>query len=75
MSINEEEQVVEKLKKLKNGEYCDFDMSMEGGARCHKCNGMYLLFQIPLYGGEERYLGTYYKSQLNDLVNEAFSWT
>jgi len=74
MRINEEKQV-EELKKLKNGEHCYFDMFMEGGACCHKCNGMYLLFGVPLYGGKEGYVGTYYESQLNDLVNEAYSWT
>ena len=70
-----EKQAIEKIKKLKDGDRCYFNMFQDGGAVCYKCNGMYLLFSIPLYGGAEIYSGTYFENQLNDLVNEAFSWT
>lgn len=65
----------EKIENLKNGERCYFNMFQDGGAVCYMCNGMYLLFEVPLYGGEEVYIGTYFENQINDLINEAFSWT
>jgi len=68
-------QAYEKIEKLKDGEHCYFNMLEGGGFVCYKCNGMYLLFEIPLYGGVERYEGTYFENQLNDLVNYAFSLT
>jgi hypothetical protein len=69
------EGVYEKIKKLNNGGCCYFNMSEGGGAVCHKCNEMYLLFEIPLYGGDERYIETYFENQINDLVTLAYSWT
>ena len=67
-------QAREEIEKLNDGEYCCFNMFEEGGAVCYKCNGMLLLFEIPQYGGEERYSGTYFENQLNALIEEAFSW-
>jgi len=65
----------DKIEQLKDGEHCYFNMPQGGGALCHRCNGMYLLFKIPLYGGEEQYFGTYYEHEFNDLIGVAFSWT
>ncbi len=73
--MENEKQAIEKIKKLKNGEHCYFNMFQDGGSACYKCNGMYLLFSIPMYGGKETYVRTYFEKQLNDLVNEAYSWT
>jgi len=67
-------QAYERIEKLKDGEHCHFNMLEGGGAVCYKCNGMYLLFSI-LHGVTQRYEGTYFENQLNDLVNCAFSWT
>jgi len=70
-----EKNAIEKIEALRNGEHCYFNMFQGGGAVCYKCNYVYLLFEIPLYGGAEQYAGTYFENQLTDLVNEAFSWT
>jgi hypothetical protein len=64
-----------KLSSLKNNEHCYFNMFQDGGAVCYKCNNMYLLFEIPLYGGKEMYFKTYFENQINDLILEAYSWT
>lgn len=69
-----QEEAAAKIEALKDGDHCYFNMFQEGGALCHRCNGMYLLFEIPLYGGAEVYEGTFYENQINDLVNTAFSW-
>ena len=65
----------QKVEDLKNGEMSYINVFQEGGASVYRCNDMYLLFSIPLYGGAECYEGTYYENQINDLVNEAYSWT
>ena len=66
---------MDKIEHLKDGGHCYFNMFQDGGAKCCKSNGMYLLFSIPLYGGKEVYQGTYFENQLHDLVHEAYSWT
>lgn len=68
-------EAIEKIEALKDQEHCYFNMFQGGGAVCYKCNGMYLLFEIPLYGGIEQYENTYFEGQINDLVNKALSWT
>lgn len=73
--MEDKKSVFEKINKLNNGEYCNFNMFQEGGAVVYKCNYMYLLFEIPTYGGDERYEGTYFENQKNDMINEAFTWT
>ena len=70
-----QKQAVEKIEKLKDGEHCYFNMFEGGGAACYKCNGMYLLFEITAYGVRECYEGAYFKDQINDLIDRAFSWT
>lgn len=66
---------IEEIKKLKDGSHCYFNMFQGGGVACHKCNGMYLLFSVPLYGGVESYEGTYYGNQISEMVELAYSWT
>ena len=70
-----EKQAREMINQLKNGQNVCFNMFQDGGSVCYKCNGMYLLFEIPLYGGEEYYWGTYSHSQLDDLIEKAYSLT
>ena len=68
-------QALEKIEALKDGEHCYFNMFQDGGAVCHKCNGVYLLFEVTLYGVNEHFDNVYFENQLNDLVNKAYSWT
>lgn len=69
-----EKEIVKSLSALnKDGECHYFNMFQDGGAVCYHCNGVYLLFDIPLYGGEESYVGTYFKKQLPKLVSDALN--
>ena len=68
-------EALQKIETLKDGDHCYFNMFQDGGAVCYKCNGMYLLFEIPLYGGEEQYEKTYFEEQLSEMIDLAFSWT
>lgn len=66
---------LDNIKKLKDGERCYFNMFQDGGAVCYRCNGMYVLFSIPLYGGEEAYEKTFYEEQINEMIELAYTWT
>ena len=70
-----EKESIAKVEALKCGEHVYFNMFQDGGAVCYECNGMYLLFEVPLYGGRESYEGTYFKNQIPDLIEKAYSWT
>lgn len=69
------EQACDKIVSLKDGEHCYFNMVQDGGAVVYKCNGMYLLFEITLYGINEFYEGTYFENQVEFIVDKGFSWT
>lgn len=73
--MESKKEAIGKIEALRDGERCYFNMFQEGGAVCYKCNGMLLLFEIPLYGGVEQYEATYFESQISDLVDNAFNWT
>ena len=75
LCMETKESALEKINKLKDGEHCYFNMFQDGGAVCYKCNGMYLLFEITLYGGAECYENIFFENQLTDMVDLAFSWT
>lgn len=52
-----------------------FNMVNDGGAMVVKCVNMYLLFEIPLYGGQPQYYSTYGEHEIDKLVRQAESWT
>jgi hypothetical protein len=45
-----------------------------GGEVCMVYN-VYVLFEIPLYGGAPEYAGTYHRDELDKLVGLVYSWT
>jgi hypothetical protein len=47
----------------------------EGGGEVLKVYDVYVLFEVPQYGGQPRYVGTYLEDELNKLVDMAYSWT
>lgn len=73
---DKKQEAIDKIKQLKtDGEHHYFNMFQDGGALVYYFNGLYLLYEIPLYGGKERYSGTYFDWNLKAMVDEAFSWT
>lgn len=67
-------EIIEKLKALENGEHLFFDMCNDGGAVAYKFKDVYLLFEIPLFGGNEVYHDTYRRSELGGMVDVALGW-
>lgn len=63
------------LKALRNGESTHINWFEGGGGEVHRVWDMYVLFEVPQYGGEPRYVDTYHKSQLEDLLEKAHEWT
>jgi len=47
----------------------------EGGGEVHLVNDVYVLFEIPIYGGHPNYIDTYFKKHIPSLVDEIHSWT
>jgi hypothetical protein len=48
----------------------------DGGAEIFKVNySWYILFDIPQYGGEPTYAGTFHETQLDNLIETYKSWT
>ena len=44
-----------------------------GKAEIWKINDVYILFEIPMYGGKPTYSGTFYNSK--DIFNRVRNWT
>lgn len=63
------------ISSLKNGDHCCLDTFEESGAVVYRCNDMYLLFEVPRYGGPEVYEGTYFENQKSDIISKILNWT
>lgn len=74
--LDEKIEALNEIKMLKNeGESHYFNMFQDGGAVVYFRNGLYELFEVPLYGGKEGYHATYGAEEMEAMVDEAFSWT
>ena len=69
------EDATKEVDALKDGQHCYINMFQDGGASIYRCNGMLLIFEIPLYGGKEQYMETAHHTESKRLVDMAFSWT
>lgn len=69
------EKDLEKLKALGHKQQCTVAWSEEGGGEVHYIWDAYFLFSIPQYGGEGSFYGLYFKSDLELLLDAAYSWT
>jgi len=47
----------------------------EGGGEVQRVHDVYVLFEIPRYGGKPQYVGTYHRDDLHKLIDMAYSWT
>lgn len=60
---------------LKSGDSFIVPESDYGKAEVWKINDMYILFEIPMYGGKPMFSGTYSLHQINDLIETIENWT
>ena len=63
------------IVKLNHGECWTWDLGEESGAEIWKINDAYILFEIPMYGGEPRFIDVYPFQRIDDLINMVESWT
>lgn len=46
-----------------------------GGAEVHRIHDIWVLFEIPLFGGEPQYAGTFRESELPKMLSIISTWT
>jgi hypothetical protein len=47
----------------------------EGGAEVYRLNDVFILFEVPQYGGEPRFQCTFGEHEAEAVVDLAHSWT
>ena len=62
------------IEKLKDGESYIVPESDYGKAEIWKKNSMYFLFEIPMYGGEPRFIEAYGTHRIDDMIKQYNSW-
>jgi hypothetical protein len=62
-----------RISNLTHADYEYFSLGECSGAEIYRLNDIYVLFEIPLYGGEPRYSGVY--NTVKQAVDEIMSWT
>ena len=67
--------VKQQLQQLKQNQMLEINWSEGGGCEAHRVYDAYVLFLIPIYGGEPEYIETYILSDLDALVTKAYSFT
>lgn len=64
-----------RFRRSYEDDYIEFNLSDGGGACVYECNGMYLLFELSQYSGEERYYDTYSVDEIDVLITDGMSWS
>ena len=62
------------IRKMKGDERIHLG-SFSGGAEVQLYNGVYLLYEVPEYGGEPMYVGPYKDSQVMEMIEVIHGWT
>jgi len=65
----------EEILKLHSGDCYVVPESDYGKAEIWKIHDTYLLFEIPIYGGNPRFFAGYSKMRIDDMIKEINSWT
>lgn len=63
------------LQKMEIGSNVFLAMFQDGGAEVRRTDDGWLLYEIPLYGGDPWFQGTFHSETLTDLLHIVNSWT
>ena len=70
MSYNNRQEDIDNILNMKDGETCEFNMFQDGGSSVTKISSeFYELSEIPLYGGNPQYYGTFYAWDVDKMVD------
>jgi hypothetical protein len=69
--MNEKEEIL----NMEEGKPYYFNMCNGGGAEIWKINGLYFLFEVPLFGGMPRYYTCYGITAIDEMIKTYKSWT
>lgn len=69
------EEDIAKVMALPLNGNCKIFWSEEGGGEVHRIWDMLFLFEIPQYGGDARFEGAFHISEVEKLVDMAWTWT
>lgn len=70
----EVEDTLDKLQHLDQYEEFNLNWSEEGGATIIRVWDIYILFEVPVYGGEPNYIDSYHFNNLEELIEEVGLW-
>ena len=65
----------EEILKLKHGECYIVPEGDYGKAEIWLINNVYILFEIPMYGGEPQYCDCFIKNHVDEMIDKINSWT
>lgn len=71
----DKEQDKAKLSKLSHGDSTTVFWFEEGGGLVYRVEDMYVLFDVPQYGGYPVYDSIWRDNQIDELIERAYSWT
>ena len=67
---------IEMVKSLKHGQDCTVFWCEEGGGLVYRLFDAFILFYVAQYGGTEpTYEATFYESEIEKLVDLAWTWS
>ena len=73
--MSDREGDLKKLNALKHKGECTVNWFEEGGGIVYKIEDMFILFYVFGYGINSNYEKTYSQSELDELLDKAYSWT
>ena len=68
------EKMKDEIRKLKHGEKFIIPESDYGKGEVWFINDIYVLFEIPMYGGPPMFADTFYWSQIDSLIEMVQTW-
>lgn len=67
--------IIDEIKKLKQGERYIVPEGDYGKAEVWKIHDLYILFEIPAYGGQPMFYRAYHPSELQTMIDTIESFT
>ena len=62
------------LEKLRHGEHYTAPQSDHGKAEIYRLHDRYILFEIPMFGGQPQYAGTFHINQIDKIITIIDNW-